>query len=124
MKSFRAPEDEKLPLDVSEFLGAGGPTSSPASSGAVKERIKTAILIDCCMSLNLGLTGCKRKHYYPCMPGKKKNVHAVGLSGFRWKGKSKAQRSAHMKMMALKRWADYRRAEAALAKAEKVEETS
>ena len=58
------------------------------------------------------------------MPGKKKNVHAVGLSGFRWRKKTKAQRSAHMKMMALKRWADYRRAEAALAKAEKSEETS
>jgi len=55
---------------------------------------------------------------------RKKNVHAVGLSGFRWKGKTKAQRSAHMKMMALKRWVDYRRAEAVLAKAEKSEETS
>ena len=72
---------------------------------------------------NLCLDECERKHYCVSMPGKKKNVHAVGLSGFRWKGKSKAQRSAHMKMMALKRWADYRRAEAEIAKAEKVEET-
>ena len=55
---------------------------------------------------------------------KEKNVHAVALSkGWRWKKKTKAQRSAHMKMMALKRWADYRRAEAELAKAEKSEET-
>ena len=69
------------------------------------------------------LDECKRKHYRVSMP-KEKNVHAVALSkGWRWKKKTKAQRSAHMKMMALKRWADYRRAEAALAEAEKAEET-
>jgi len=40
--------------------------------------------------------------------GKKKNVHASALGTDRWKGKSKRQRSAHMRMMVQKRWAAYR----------------
>jgi len=51
---------------------------------------------------------------------KKKNVHGVALGDLRWKGKTKAQKRAHGKMMAEKRWAAHRARKAL----EKTEETS